>query len=181
MRQSFRQLARVEKAHGRRGEVVAVPVDGLPCYLRPGMTVWAVPPPLKAPRRLMIQGLRGDGEGRLVSFEGVGDIDAASAYVGTTLLAATDDLPADFWLHDARTLVGRPVRDLRRGDVGSIVEVMRGVANDGWVVRGPDGDLLVAVVDEQVVGIDEGGVVVVRLPADARAATPGEDEEVSGS
>ena len=50
MQVQYRCIARVVKTHGRQGEVVTVPVHGLPPVLREGMTVAVVPPPLKGTR-----------------------------------------------------------------------------------------------------------------------------------
>ena len=54
MRTRYRAIARVEKTHGRRGEVVTSSVHGLPAYVREGMTLAVVPPALKGPRMLRV-------------------------------------------------------------------------------------------------------------------------------
>ena len=99
MARRYRSIARVEKTHGRQGEIVAVDIDGLGSYLRPGMWVWAVPPRLKGPRSFVVSRVKGNGRGQLVSLVGVGSIAEASRLVGRTLLAAVDELPDDFELH----------------------------------------------------------------------------------
>ena len=162
MRQTYR--ARVQKTHGKKGEVVAVPADGLPVLLKPDMTVWVVPPRLKGPRSMRVAAADEGRVGQLVRLEGVGDLDGASKLVGRSLLVSTDELPEDFGLHDPQGLLGREVVDEGQGFLGRIVEVMQGVANDGWQVEGPRGTILVPVVPEYVRGIDEDGTVVVDLP-----------------
>lgn len=166
MRERYRTIARVVKPHGRKGEVVTVSVHGLPSLVRAGLEVAVVPPELTGPRWRTVTSCSGDDrEGRLVALSGVGDIASAEALVDRYLLARRSDLPADLELHDPRALLGREVRDGRLGVVGRIVEVMQGPANDVWVVRGPEGETLLPVVDEVVDGVPDGGPIPVRVPA----------------
>lgn len=144
---------------------MAVPADGLPVLLRPGMEVWPVPPRLKGPRRLRVLAAEGSGTGQLLRLEGVADIDAASRLVGRSLLVDRGLLPQDLALHDPQVLLGAPVVDEDLGYLGTIAEVMRGVANDGWEVRGSRGSFLVPVVPDYVLGMDGEGRVHVSLPA----------------
>jgi 16S rRNA processing protein RimM len=99
-----------------------------------------------------------------VAFTGVWSIDDASKLVGKTLLVAESQLPASFAMHDVERLIGREVEDASRGPLGTIDEVMQGVANDVWVVRGPLGEVLIPVVDEMVLSVEEGAPVQVDLP-----------------
>lgn len=164
MRERYRAIARVAKTHGKRGEVVTVPVHDLPLVLDAGMRVHLVPPALKGPRSLVVSSCADGPAGQLVSFEGVDGIDAASDLVGKVVLVSEKCLPPDFALHDVVSLVGREVVDERMGSLGTICEVMLGVANDVWVVRGARGEVLVPVVDEFVVDADADGAIVVALP-----------------
>ena len=173
MARRYRSIARVEKTHGRQGEIVAVDVNGLGTYLRPGMWVWAVPPRLKGPRSFVVGRVRGNGHGWLVSLVGVDSITHASRLVGRTLLVAVDELPDDFELHDARELVGRQVRDLLLGEIGHISEVTLGVANDAWTIEGETGTFVIPVVGEYVLGIDNEGELVVNLPDGVREGRDG--------
>ena len=166
MRERFRAIARVEKTHGRRGEVVTVSVHGLPSLVREGLEVAVVPPELAGPRwRTVTSCSSDDRDGQLVALSGVTDIAAAQALAGKYLLARRDDLPADLELHDPAALLGREVVDARLGVVGSIEEVMRGPANDVWVVRGPAGETLLPVVGEVVGTPPVSGPIPVRVPA----------------
>ena len=164
MHTRYRAIARVTKAHGRRGEVVTVPVHGLPPLLRDGLEVYVVPPALKGPRSRVVRSARGDEAGMLASLSGVDDLDAAERLVGRTLLARWDDLPHGFELHDPDALVGKAVKDSRLGDLGSITEVMRGPANDVWVVDGPKGEVLLPVIDEVVSSVPAAGPIQVSVP-----------------
>lgn len=48
LRSQYKNIARVVKPHGRKGEVLAQPLRGLPSVLEPGMRVALTPPALKA-------------------------------------------------------------------------------------------------------------------------------------
>lgn len=163
----YRAVARVAKAHGNKGKVVAVPAGGLPALLREGMHVALVPPRLRGPRRAEVLSAEGDDAGQLVSLAGVGDRAASEPLVGTTLLVPVDELPDDLALRDADALVGREVVDAARGLRATISEVMRGPANDVWVLacEEPAGaEVLVPVVDGVVSEVPDSGPVPVRVP-----------------
>lgn len=163
MSDTYRSIARIEKTHGRKGEVVVVPAHGLPLLLRQGLEVVVVPPRLKGPRRFVVRRCTDSATGQLVALAGIDSLQQASALVGRTILAREADLPKDYALHDVDALLGREVTDVRLGVLGSIEEVMRGPAQDVWVVRGPYGEVLVPVVDEVVLS-HEGDPIEVDLP-----------------
>ena len=165
MRDHFRVIARVQKAHGRKGEVVTGPVHDLPSLMREGLEVAVVPPPLRGDRwHTVLSAFADDRAGSLVSLSGVLSIADAEELVGSHLLARAEDLPSDLALHDPQRLVGRVVRDERDGSHGVIEEVMVGPANDVWVVRGERGELLVPVVSEVVAEVAPEGEIVVLPP-----------------
>lgn len=115
------------------------------------MDICLVPPLLKVDRWHTVESCSGDDRGGcLVALSGVGTIDAASELRGRYLLAREADLPADFELHDADRLCGREVADAAAGPLGRITEVMRGPANDVWVIRDGDRELLLPVIDSVV-------------------------------
>lgn len=162
----YRRIARVQKAHGRSGEVVTVPAHGLPLLVRVGLEVAVVPPPLRGSRWHTVSSCARDGRsGALVALSDVDTISAAEALVGRELLARVADLPDDLALHDAERLVGREVSDERTGERGRIAEVMRGPANDVWVVRGERGELLLPVIDDVVSAVPDEGPIPVWVPA----------------
>lgn len=126
------------------------------------MDVCLVPPLLKADRWHTVESCSGDDRGGcLVALSGVGTIDAASELRGRYLLAREADLPADFELHDADRLCGREVADAAAGPLGRIAEVMRGPANDVWVIRDGDRELLLPVIDSVVREVCPAGPIAV--------------------
>ena len=162
MRERYRCIARVQKSHGKRGEVVAVPVHGLPAVLAEGLDVCVVPPRLKGDRWFTVEScFDDDREGSLIALSGVDDIGSAKELVGRYLLAREADLPEDLDLHDVDRLIGREVEDASVGLRGQIREVMRGVANDVWVIDADGEEVLLPVVEHVVAAVPEDGPIPV--------------------
>ena len=136
MRDRFRRIARVEKTHGRHGEVVTVPAHGLPSLVDVGLKVAVVPPVLRGTRWHRVLSCRSDGRsGDLVALDGVESLDGAEE------------------------------RDERTGARGVIDEVMVGPANDVWVLRGELGELLLPVIPDVVDHVPSDGDIEIRIPA----------------
>lgn len=164
MRTRYRIIARIGRTHGRNGEVVADAVHGLSPSVHEGLPVWLVPPRLKGPRTFEITGVARQGARLRLSLSGITDMDAASHLVGRSLLAREDDLPDDLGWDDPNAVMGREVVDEVRGTLGTVEDVLETPAHDLWSVHGPYGEVLVPVVDEIVMGQDERGRWLVRLP-----------------
>lgn len=139
------------------------------------MRVVVVPPRLKGSREHVVTSCSGAGadSGQLVGLSGVEGLQDASALVGRTVLAPLSELPEDLAAHDPRALLGRHVVDEAHGDLGAIAEVMRGPANDVWVVRGAYGEVLVPVVGAYVGHVGPDGPIRVSLPG---GLVPGQGE-----
>ena len=160
----YRLIARVAKAHGTKGEVVAVPAGGLPPVLSVGLRVAIVPPALKGSRWHTVTGVETGPAGQLVSLSGVTNLGDARELAGKSILALETDLPEGLEMHDPERLCGREVVDERLGSLGLIDEVMVGPANDVWVVSCERGETLVPVVEEMLRGVDKDGVIHVDIP-----------------
>lgn len=141
-----------------------VPAHGLPLLLHVGLEVSLVPPALKGPRSHIVRSVKDTSTGQLVLLSQVHSIGDAAQLVGKLVLARVSDLPEDLALHDVDALLGREVRDDTHGVIGEVVEVMRGPANDVWVVQGDVGEVLVPVVDVVVESVPSHGPIDVRLP-----------------
>ena len=164
MAADYRRIARVAKAHGTKGEVVAVPVDGLPPLLSDGLSVAVVPPALKGSRWHVVSDVRDSETGQLVRLSNVNDLGEARELAGKYLLAAEGDLPVSFAWMDLVGIVGREVVDDRLGPLGVVEEVMVGPANDVWVIRGERGESLVPAVPEIVLDLPEDGLIRTSVP-----------------
>lgn len=165
MRKHWRAIAQIVKTHGKRGEVVTVPVHSLPSLIAEGMTVVPVPPALKGPREFSVVSVESDDrEGSLVTFEDVTTISDAEELVGKTLLVEEDCLPENFGLVNVSLLVGREVRDTEHGSLGEISEVLVGPTQNVWVIEGPFGQVLMPAVDEFIKEAPAEGSITVSIP-----------------
>ena len=165
MRTKYRCIARVEKTHGKKGEVVTVPVHGLPRLMRVGLEVAVVPPIVGSNRWHEVLEVASSGKnGDLVRLSGSSCLSDAESLVGRYLLSAEAELPSDLALHDPNRLIGRRVSDAE-GREGTIVEVLTGPANDVWVVRGHEGEILIPVIDHVVSSVPDSGPIMVTVPA----------------
>lgn len=92
-----------------------------------------------------------------VTLEGVGDPDVAAALRGSTIAIAVADLPAkapgEFYHYE---IIGCEVATTDGRRLGVIEEVIATGANDVWVVRDGDVEVLVPVIDNVVKSIDLG-------------------------
>lgn len=165
MRKHWRAIAQIVKTHGKRGEVVTVPVHSLPSLIAEGMTVVPVPPALKGSRKFSVISVESDDrEGSLVTFEGVATISDAEELVGKTLLVEEDCLPENFSLVNASLLIGREVIDVEHGSLGEITEVLVGPTQNVWVIDGSCGQVMMPAVDEFIVEAPVEGPITVSIP-----------------
>ncbi len=162
-RKHWRLVAGITKTHGKGGEVVAAPVAGLPPLLYDGMHVACVPPVLKRDRFHRINHVTNAGSGQLISLSDVTSISDAQALVGHSLLASVEELPADLG-PALDELMGRQVMDRTYGELGRISEIMVGPANDVWVVRQGNKEVLIPAIDEFIDELPAQGVIRVNLP-----------------
>jgi 16S rRNA processing protein RimM len=155
--QGFVPLGRIARTHGLNGEVSVVMTADLPVTCLEGLAVWFVPPPATV-RSARVTTVRPGPKGPLVAFEGVTDIDAASALRGATILCRAEDVPE---YEEEFDPVGMTVTDVSRGPLGEVVDVIVTGANDVWVVEGgPFGQVLVPAIDGVVGEIDEGDATI---------------------
>lgn len=161
---AYRNIACITKAQGLNGEVVAVPADGLPFLLEPGMNLALTPPPLRGIRTARVESVRELPKGWGIRFEGVDSLDVAHTLVGRTCLAAVADVDYDFDAEDDEAWLGVELEDLVYGYLGEIVEVYETKAGYTWCVEGPYGEVLIPVADEYFVEELESGALLLDLP-----------------
>lgn len=166
MRAAYKNIARVSRTHGAKGEVVVAPLRGLPLLLHEGMSVWLTPPALHRERVSKVLSI---AEGPLpgtarVRLSCAVSLDESESLVGCYLLAARDDLELGPLEAAVCDLLGRSVVDARFGELGCIQEVLETPANDVWVVDGgAHGEVLIPVIAEVVEAIPDQGPIGVRL------------------
>ncbi|GAA1921393.1 ribosome maturation factor RimM [Nocardioides hwasunensis] len=161
-------VGRIGKPHGIRGEVTLdVRTDEPDRRFAPGTTLRAQAPAGadRRPTTLTVARARWHQSTLLVTFEELGDRNAAEAVRGTVLHAtiAHDEVPDDPEEYYDHQLVGLAVVDLDGTALGTVKALVHGSAQDLLTVRTTDGrDALVPFVAALVPEVDlEGGRLVV--------------------
>ena len=161
----YRNIARVVRPHGSKGEVLVAPLRGLPLLVEDGMRVALTPPALKRERFSMVEGRRGiTDEGAIVQFSCSHSLSDAEALIGCYLLVSVDDVEVGPLTAAVDELIGREVVDERFGLLGTVCEVMETPANDVWVVDGTSrGEVLIPVIPDVLDVIPQSGPISVHI------------------
>lgn len=157
-------VARIGKAHGLRGEVTVQVLTGAADErFVPGASF--VTDPVEA-GPMVLRSARDHNGVLLLGFEGTDDRSGAEALRGIKLLADAleDDGDEDTWYE--RDLVGLRAVTVAGEDVGEVISLQPGAAQDLLVLRLTDGrEALVPFVTAIVPEVDiEGGRVVLDPP-----------------
>lgn len=157
-------VGRVGRAHGVRGEVVIDVRTDEPDRRFADGAVLATEPEVAGP--LTVAHARVHSHRLVVGFVGVTDRSGAEALSGTLLLAEVDPHeqagPDEFY---DRQLVGLRARTRAGEEIGEVVAVEHGGAQDLLVVRRAGADVLVPFVTAIVPEVDlDAGVVLLDLP-----------------
>lgn len=159
-------LGRLSKAFGIRGEMKFVASDDFwDAAMRSSRLVlqWLEDGAVRS-KPARVERIRPHGGHFVVKLEGIDDRDAAEAEAGSELFVDVDDL--DVELPEVELpfqVIGSRVRLEGGRELGTVASVMFSAAHPVYVVQGPEGELLIPVVDEFVVGRDEGsGEITIR-------------------
>jgi 16S rRNA processing protein RimM len=143
-------VGRITKPHGLRGEVAVLVLSEVPERFAPGAVVY-----LEDGSPLSVASARPHGSRLLVRFEEVGDRVSADAVRGRLLVVPQSELPelpeGSWWPHE---LEGSDVVTEDGRALGTLVDVVLNPANDLWVVRDGDRELLVPAIRDVVVDVD---------------------------
>lgn len=156
MRPTYKNIARIVRAHGNKGEVVVEACQGFPFLIENTDTLWVVPPQLSRPRTLSVASIRGvedtqhtlEPARRIVSFHEASCISDAEALVGTYLLKDASKISSEDLAQNVNTFLSKPVCDTTYGDIGCVVEVLRSSFQDTLVVEGKMGEIMIPVHEE---------------------------------
>jgi 16S rRNA processing protein RimM len=153
-------VGRILAPHGVRGELKVEPLTDFPERFRRGARVWL----RGEPRR--IEGSRLIGRSVLLKLDGINDRTAAAALRDEELFVPQAKSLPDaniFYQHD---IVGLAVETAAGEALGKVEGIFSTGANDVYVVRGAQGELLLPAIDDVVKQIDLAGrrVVVELLP-----------------
>jgi 16S rRNA processing protein RimM len=156
-------VGRVSRAHGVKGEVAVLPLTEVEDRFKPGSVVY-----LQEGTPLTVADARPHRGRLLVTFEGVGDRDAAERLTGRDLVVPESQSPplpeGSYWDHQ---LVGCEVLTESGRLLGELREVIHTPANDVWSAVDAEGaETLVPAIADVVASVDVGGrrVVVREVP-----------------
>jgi 16S rRNA processing protein RimM len=149
----------VTRPHGLRGEVSIVVLSEIEDRFAPGASLL-----LEDGRRLTVEDVRRNRSRLLVKFAEVPDRTAAQSLQQRYLFVHQTDVPpapdGAFWPHQ---LEGCEVHTEAGRSLGTIREVVLGIANDIWVTGAPEDEVLVPALKDVVLSVDvEAKRVVVR-------------------
>jgi 16S rRNA processing protein RimM len=180
-------VGRIVRPHGIRGQVVVNLETDFPherfqtgaeffakAAAAAGNTLQSVPGPAEGRpieesdvTRLVIATVRFHNERPIVGFEGVDDMDQASALAGIELRVPIDRLtalpPSTFYRHD---LVGCAVERLDGSRIGQVTDVEGTLGRSRLVVSTERGEVLVPLVEAICRSIDPAGKRIVIEPPD---------------
>jgi 16S rRNA processing protein RimM len=158
-------IGEVARPHGLGGELRVTPLTDHPGRferLRECL-VWDPGDDRRESRR--ITGVRGTGDAVLLSLEGCDTIEAARALVGRLIAVPEEDAipPPPGWFYPWQLAGCRAVTETGE-ELGTVVGVEAGGAQELWVVRGPAREHLVPAVPEIVIDVDLAARRVVLRP-----------------
>ena len=145
--------------HGTRGELRVSTLTDFPERFAAGSELWA------NGARYQVSSARPHRGGQLVELEGVVAREQAEALSGALLEVPEQELAS---LPDGQyfrfQIIGMDVVDGEGAPLGRVSEVLDTGANDVYIVRNDEGDLLIPAIDAVVREIDhEAGHMVVEL------------------
>ena len=156
-------VGRIVRAHGVKGEVAVLSLSQIPSRFEPGSRLFAGED--KSP--VTVAGCRGHLGRLIVSFQHVRDRTHAEDLRGRYLFIPATEAPplpeGEYWPHE---LVGANVVTTGGRMIGAIDEVIHAPANDVWVAKGPDGEVMIPALREVVESVDVPGrrIVVREVP-----------------
>ncbi|MGH2557385.1 MAG: ribosome maturation factor RimM [Actinomycetota bacterium] len=157
-------VGRITRTHGVKGEVAVLPLSDIGSRFEPGSTIFLDE---RQDRPLTVASSRPHRQRLLVAFHGVEDRTAAEELRGRYLFVPSSSAPplpeGKYWAHD---LIGCEVRTEEGRLLGTVGEVIHGPANDVWVARSQEGELLIPALKDVVNQVDTAGrrIVVREVP-----------------
>jgi 16S rRNA processing protein RimM len=139
----------VRAARGIRGELTVAALTDFPQRFQPGATVWA------SGASYTVRRARAHRRALLLELEGIDTRDQAETLRGLLLEVPVKELPplAEDQYYRFQIL-GMDVVDREDRPLGRVEEVLETGANDVYIVRGPDGELLLPAIDAVVKEVD---------------------------
>jgi len=160
----------VHGRHGLRGELKVEPLTDYPQRFERGAALWA------GERTYTILGARMHQKALLLELEGIDTVEAAEAMRGLMLEVPEGELaPLPEGAYYRFQIVGMDVVDTGGRSLGRVAEVLDTGANDVYIVRGDEGELLIPAIDAVIKEVDvaRGRMVVELLPGMERRTADG--------
>jgi 16S rRNA processing protein RimM len=164
-------VGKIGRPHGVGGELRLDPGGHLPRGLE-GYTRFYLGNPGGSraapvePEPVEIERSKAHGRLLLVKFAGVESPEAAARFVNGTLYVERQEMPpleAGEYYH--ADLLGCRVATVEGASLGEVADVFATAAHDVLVIRGADGEWMLPMAGEYMVGMDlEAGEIRVRLP-----------------
>jgi 16S rRNA processing protein RimM len=143
-------VGRITKPHGVHGEVAVLVMSEVPDRFAPGAIVYT-----EDGSPMSVESARPHGSRLLVRFVEVPDRAAADAVRGRLLVVPQSALPelpeGSWWPHQ---LEGSEVVTEAGRILGTLVDVVLNPANDLWVVRDGEHEILVPAIRDVVLDVD---------------------------
>jgi 16S rRNA processing protein RimM len=167
-------IGRLGRPHGVGGEIRAHPTGPTLASLAVGDRVEVIPPDGASPREVEILEIRHTPGSLLMRFAGADTRDAAAALTGSTIGVPVDRRasltePDEFYVTE---LIGCAVATGSE-ELGQVVGVYEGAANDALVVRRADGDDVLVPFTHDAVEYLDLATRRIRIRADL---LPGSDD-----
>lgn len=181
MSERYEIAARVIKARGLEGKVVAASADGLPLAVYEGLEVWVIPPALWEPRTFTVKTVENErDESCLISFEEAKTIDDVEFLAGRYLLARAEDLDV-FDDEIPVEIIGRRVVDAALGELGEVAEILESPAHPILVVNGERGEVLIPFVEDFIDALADDGAYEALIASDDAPITTHVPEGLVGA
>jgi 16S rRNA processing protein RimM len=158
------KIAELGRPHGLRGEITAL-LHGVSGEELAAIATLRMRRADGSEVQVRVESGRPKGSGWILRIDGVEDREGAELLRGAVILAPPGDLPeaapGEWWIDD---LVGLEVVSDDGARLGRLVEVWTMPANDVYVVRSAEGEVLLPAIEEVIVGVDlEKGTMTVHL------------------
>ena len=147
----FLAVGRVLRPHGVRGELLLETLTDFPEHLAEQKTVYLGDPPQPHP----LGGVRIHRHQLILRLADCADMDTANSYRGQLVqiqAEAAAPLPEGLYYH--HQLIGLAVYTDAGEHLGELVEVLETGANDVYVVKGEQGEVLLPVIADVIGAVD---------------------------
>ncbi len=158
-------IGKIGAAHGVQGEVRVTPLTDFPDRFDDLKSVYIADKNSDG-KRYEIKSKRDTGKFLILKFVGIDDRDVAKTLTGKFLKVDRSEVPpvedGEFYVFD---LIGLPVFDENRNELGKVEAVIKGKSNDNLSIRSKDGrEILIPLLKESIKSIDlEQGEICVSM------------------